>query len=133
MLGLLLIPFPVSLAISVYRHQLFDIDIIIRKTLLYTSLTIVLGMAYFGGIVLLQNLFRGLPDNRTSWQSSSRLLGSPPWQIRCESGFKRKLTAGFFAPATIPSRQLLHLFPALAMKSISLNCRAGFQQLCSIL
>ncbi len=58
MLGLLLIPFPVSLAISVYRHQLFDIDIIIRKTLLYTSLTIVLGMAYFGGIVLLQSLFQ---------------------------------------------------------------------------
>ena len=58
MLGLLLIPFPVCLAISVYRHQLFDIDIIIRRTLLYTSLTIVLGIAYFGSIVLLQNLFQ---------------------------------------------------------------------------
>lgn len=58
LLGLILIPFPICLAISVYQHQLFDIDIIIRKTLLYSSLTLILGIVYFGGIVILQNLFQ---------------------------------------------------------------------------
>ena len=39
---------------------MFDIDIIIRRTLQYAILTVVLGLIYFGGIVLLQNIFSGL-------------------------------------------------------------------------
>lgn len=58
LLGLVLIPFPICLAISVLQHQLFDIDIIIRKTLLYSSLTVILGFVYFTAIIILQYLFQ---------------------------------------------------------------------------
>jgi hypothetical protein len=54
--SLLLLLIPITIAISVLRYRLFEIDVIIRKTLVYTVLTASLGTIYFGTVVLLQSL-----------------------------------------------------------------------------
>lgn len=50
-LGLLLLPIPLALAIAILRYHVFDIDIIINKTLVYGTLTAILAAVYFGTVI----------------------------------------------------------------------------------
>ena len=58
-LGLINFPFIIAIAVAIWRYHLFDIDIIIRKTLVYSLLTGVLSAIYFGSVIVLQNLLTG--------------------------------------------------------------------------
>jgi hypothetical protein len=51
---------PISISIAVLRHHLFDIDVLINRTLVYGALTATLVAVYVGSIVVLQGLLRAL-------------------------------------------------------------------------
>jgi hypothetical protein len=51
---------PLSIGFSILRYRLYDIDLLINRTLVYGSLTTLLALLYFGLIFALQSLFQGL-------------------------------------------------------------------------
>lgn len=48
--------FPVVMALAILRYRLYDVDLVIRKTLVYACLIAVLGAVYLGGLAALGSL-----------------------------------------------------------------------------
>ena len=51
---------PIAVGFAVLKYRLYDIDIIINRTLVYVSLTLMLALVYFGGVTATQAIFRTL-------------------------------------------------------------------------
>ncbi len=55
-----------SILVAMLRHRLWDIDLIIRRTLQYALLTGLLALAYFGGVIVLQGVLSPLTGSANS-------------------------------------------------------------------
>ena len=53
---LVLLLIPLSVGIAILRYRLYDIDVLINRTIVYGTLTAILALVYFGLIFILQNL-----------------------------------------------------------------------------
>ncbi|HEX2142171.1 MAG TPA: hypothetical protein VHK28_07880 [Candidatus Limnocylindria bacterium] len=64
---------PVCAGIAILRHRLFDIDLVINRTLVYGSLTVLLGGIYIGSVLGLQALITPLLGTDTVAVAASTL------------------------------------------------------------
>lgn len=64
LLGAVPVLLPLCLAVAITRYRLFEIDVIIRRTLTYALLTGALLAVFFGSVVLLQQLFAAVTGAR---------------------------------------------------------------------
>jgi hypothetical protein len=62
----------VAIAVAVLRYRLYDIDVIVNRTLVYGVLSVFLALVYFGGVTVLQSAFRAL----TGQESNLAIVGS---------------------------------------------------------
>jgi hypothetical protein len=86
---------PVSIAISVLRYRLWDIDFIISRTLVYSVLSSTLALTYFASVVLLQaalRLLTGQGQNQLVTAASTLAIAALflPLRRRVQDGIDRR-------------------------------------------
>ncbi len=91
-LSMLLVP--LSISVAVLRSRLFDVDVLINRTLVYGSLTATLVALYFSGIVVLQRVFVVLTGQRSTLAvvASTLLIAAlfTPFRHRVQSSIDRR-------------------------------------------
>src|SRR5918999_6490736 len=57
---------PIAIGVAILRYRLYEIDLIVNRTLVYGSLSAMLVALYFGGIVVLQRIFVTLTGQQST-------------------------------------------------------------------
>ena len=84
---------PTVIGIAILRYHLYDIDLVINRTLVYGATTAVIAVAFFGGIVLLQSVLRPLTGGSEAAVAISTLASVAlfqPLRSRIQTGVDRR-------------------------------------------
>jgi hypothetical protein len=115
---------PVAVGIAILRYHLYNIDLLINRTLVYGTLTAVLAGLYFGSIVVLQVLFRALTGG-----GSQLVVVASTLAIAALSNPLRRRIQGFidrsFYRRKYDARKTLEAFSAKLRDDTDLDALSG--------
>ena len=98
-----LVGLPIAVGIAIFRYRLYEIDVVINRTLVYGPLTALLVLFYLAGVVSLQYVFRALTgqESQIAIVASTLLIAAlfTPLRRRIQSFidrrfYRRKYDAG---------------------------------------
>ena len=69
-----LVAIPVAVGVAILRYRLYDIDLLINRTLVYGAVTALLAATYFGAVVLIQAALRPFTSGSELAVAGSTLL-----------------------------------------------------------
>ncbi len=115
---------PVAVGIAVLRYRLYDIDLLINRSLVYTTLTVSLVLVYLGGVVSLQRLLSPLvgEDSQLAVVASTLAIAAlfSPLRRRIQSFIDRS-----FYRRKYDARKTLEAFSARLRNEIDLAALSG--------
>jgi hypothetical protein len=118
--NLTVLALPIAIGMAILRHRLFDIDIIIRRTLLYTALTLTLVGAYFLSVIGLQALFVRLTGQESTLAVVASTLAIAalfqPLRVRVQGFIDRR-----FFRKKYDAQQVLARFATRAQQAADLD------------
>jgi hypothetical protein len=115
---------PIAVGFAVLKYRLYDIDLLINRTLVYGSLTATLVFLYFGGIVVLQGVFVALTGEKSTLAivASTLLIAAlfNPLRRRIQGFIDRR-----FYRRKYDARKTLEVFSAKLRDETNLDALSG--------
>jgi hypothetical protein len=91
---------PIAIGFGVLRYRLYEIDVIIRRTIVYAALTVTLAALYLGGIALLGAASRSITGQSSAVAVTISTLivavAFQPIRLRIQAGVERRFYRGSY-------------------------------------